>query len=80
VAVADVNGDGKFDLLVANQCADNSSVCAHASVGVLLNNSAASDTTPPAITLFATPRVLWPVNGKMVPVTISGTITDTTPA
>lgn len=40
VAVADVNGDGKPDLLVANQCADNSTVCAQTSVGVLLNNTA----------------------------------------
>ncbi len=46
------------------------------SVGVLLNNTQA-DTTPPVITLSATPRVLWPPNGKMVPVTVFGTITDT---
>jgi FG-GAP-like repeat/FG-GAP repeat len=35
VAIADVNGDGKPDLLVANEC-DTSSTCAHGSVGVLL--------------------------------------------
>jgi Pro-kumamolisin, activation domain/Bacterial Ig-like domain (group 1) len=35
-----------------------------------------SDTTPPAITVSATPGMLWPPNGKMVEVTISGTIAD----
>jgi probable HAF family extracellular repeat protein len=34
------------------------------------------DVTPPWITLFATPKVLRPHNGQMVPVTIWGTITD----
>ena len=33
-------------------------------------------TPPPAITIAATPATLWPPNGRMVPVTISGTITD----
>jgi hypothetical protein len=37
VAVADVNGDGKSDLLVANQCGTSNS-CAPGSVGVLLGN------------------------------------------
>ena len=36
VAVADVNGDGKPDIVVANDCAD--STCVSGSVGVLLGN------------------------------------------
>ena len=37
VAVADVNGDGKPDLLVANSCASSSN-CSNGTVGVLLGN------------------------------------------
>jgi uncharacterized repeat protein (TIGR01451 family) len=39
--------------------------------------TAIADKTPPAIVISASPLSLWPPNGKMVPVTISGTITDT---
>jgi hypothetical protein len=38
VAVADVNGDGKPDLLVANGCGNNINSCANGSLGVLLGN------------------------------------------
>jgi hypothetical protein len=34
------------------------------------------DTTPPTLTAIASPAVLWPPNGKMVPVTVSGIMTD----
>jgi hypothetical protein len=65
-AVADVNGDGKPDLLVSTDY----------TVGVLLNNTPFC-TTAPTITLSATPPSLWPPNGKIVPVTVSGKITNT---
>jgi FG-GAP-like repeat len=71
IAVADVNGDGKPDLGVAN---DDST---YSSVGVLINTSTPSETTPPTITISARPTTLWPPNGKLAPVTISGTIVDT---
>jgi hypothetical protein len=35
-----------------------------------------SDTTPPVITVSATPEILWPPNGKLVPVTLVATIMD----
>jgi len=34
------------------------------------------DLTPPAVNVLANPSSLWPPNGKMVPVTVSGTIMD----
>ena len=39
--------------------------------------TAIADKTSPALVISANPLSLWPPNGKMVPVTISGTITDT---
>jgi hypothetical protein len=36
----------------------------------------ASDTIRPAVTISANPARLWPPNGKLVSVTVSGTITD----
>jgi Bacterial Ig-like domain (group 3)/FG-GAP-like repeat len=47
VAVADVNGDGKPDLIVANYCA-HSGGCASGSVGVLLGNG--DGTLQPVVT------------------------------
>jgi hypothetical protein len=76
VTVADLNDDAKPDLVVSNLCADNSTVCAQTSVGVLLNNAQAFCITPPVITISTTPTSLWPPNGKMVPLTVSGTIAD----
>ncbi len=34
------------------------------------------DVTPPVVNVSASPSSLWPANGKMVQVTVSGTITD----
>ena len=39
----------------------------------------AADTIPPAITVSASPESLWPPTGQLVPVTVSGTITDNEP-
>jgi hypothetical protein len=74
VATGDLDGDSKPDLVVANVCADDTLDCRRASVGVLLND-ASFCTVPPVVTLAVTPRSLWPPNGKMVPVAVSGTVT-----
>jgi len=74
VAVTDLNGDEQPDIAASNFCG-NVTNCLPGTVGVLLNNTP-FDRTPPIITLSATPKSLWPPTRKMVPVTISGTITD----
>ena len=67
LAIADVNDDGKPDVLVTNTPSNN--------VGVLINNTP-FDTSPPVIAISATPKILWPPTGRIVPITVSGTITD----
>src|SRR5262249_45342945 len=47
---------------------------AHCDIGAI--EFQPTDTTPPTITIAATPETLWPPNGKLVPVMVSGTITD----
>jgi hypothetical protein len=69
---ADVNGDAAPDLVLGNEC--DSGRCDAGRLGVLLNNPV--DNTPPAITASAAPNRLWPPNGKLVPVIVSGTIVD----
>src|SRR6266704_3113392 len=69
VAVADVSGDGKPDLVVANQCATNSS-CANGIVGVLLGNG--DGTFQPALAFssggkFAFSVAIADVNGDGKP-------------
>ncbi len=45
-------------------------------ISSLVTAAANIDLTPPVVNVLANPSSLWPPNGKMVPVTVSGTITD----
>lgn len=72
VAVADINGDGKPDLVVANQCADNGGSCPGGSVGVLLNNTTFSHSTT-STTLTSSPNP----STQRQPVTFTATVTST---
>ncbi len=61
VAIADVNGDGKPDIVVANPCA--TSDCTSGSVGVLLGNG---DGTFQAASITVTPELISPYVGALV--------------
>jgi len=59
VALADVNGDGKPDLIVANACGNNNSSCSKGSVGVLLANG--DGTFQTALTYISGGEAAWSV-------------------
>jgi hypothetical protein len=82
-------GHGHFPLLQTSRAIDagNDGACPltdqlgqprvgqHCDIGAI--EFQPTDTTPPTISITATPQTLWPPNGKLVPVLVSGTITDT---
>jgi len=45
-------------------------------ISPLVSQSVNIDLTPPKVNVSASPTTLWPPNGKMVSVTVSGSITD----
>jgi hypothetical protein len=74
IAVADLNGDGRLDLVAANQCAADG--CATGSVSVLLNNVGAAQCIGGCATSTAVASNLNPsVQGQ--PITFTATVTST---
>jgi glycosidase len=68
-ASTQVTAEGSYSVgLRAIDNAGNISALATAAFGI--------DVTPPAVNVAANPRVLWPTNGNMVSVTVSGSIND----
>jgi hypothetical protein len=68
-ASTQLSAEGYYKMeLRALDNAGNISALAKAKIGI--------DVTRPNLTVSASPMSLWPPNGKMVPVTVSGTITD----
>jgi FG-GAP-like repeat len=73
VAAADLNRDGLPDVLTTT-CP--TAPCVNAALAVLVNATPPPDTTPPVVGISVSPNELWPSNGRLVPVTVFGTITD----
>jgi len=83
-------GNGHFPLLLTSQAIDagDAEVCPETDqlgqlrigpcdIGAIeFQSSVPVDTKPPAIRITATPMTLWPPNGKLVTITVSGTIID----
>jgi hypothetical protein len=80
LAVADVNGDGRPDVVIANQCVD--STCTSSNVGVLLNSGTGSfgtSTTYGSGGLFPDWVVITDVNGDSEPdLVVANSSTSTT--
>jgi hypothetical protein len=69
MAVADFDGDGRPDLAL-NHFAGSGTL------SIFRNTTMPPDAQPPAISIAASPRILWPAHGGTIAVTLSGTITD----
>jgi hypothetical protein len=78
VVVADLNGDGRPDLVVANICADDTTFCKLSSVGVLVNNTTeGKSTTSTRFTSSLTPSIYGQKVTWTATVTSSGSIRPT---
>jgi hypothetical protein len=71
VIAADLNSDGRPDLIVGN-----ASLGGLGAISVILNGGVANDTTAPGITLHATGKIVTGAHGHVLQISISGLITD----
>jgi hypothetical protein len=68
-ASTQISGEGK-------NSADLHALDNAGNISSLVSQSVNIDLTPPAVNVSASPSSIWPPTGNMVPVTVSGTITD----
>ena len=59
LAVGDVNGDDKPDVMVTNECGNTPNCSGLGTVAVLINTFAPIDTTPPVLTALASRSVVF---------------------
>jgi VCBS repeat protein len=69
LVAGDLDRDGRPDLTLTYSSGQSA-------LTIFMNTTPAPDAAPPTITVSAAPSVLWPPNGKVVPVVVTGVVSD----